>query len=107
MAIINSFDSVALSMLCMGHVTDSRRHHCEAYGTLWIFIVVMVSTPGPANLLIMAAGAQQGFWPCVPFNTVKPIVGKLLLNLAMALLNSVGAAAPNGGQGFCIGEFGV
>ena len=56
----------------------------EAYGTLWIFIVLMVSTPGPANLLIMAAGAQQGFWPCVPFN-MGLIVGKLLLNLAMAL----------------------
>ena len=56
----------------------------EAYGTLWIFIVLMVSTPGPANLLIMTAGAQQGFWPCVPFN-MGLIVGKLLLNLAMAL----------------------
>ena len=56
----------------------------EAYGTLWIFIVLMVSTPGPANLLIMTAGAQQGFWPCIPFN-MGLIVGKLLLNLAMAL----------------------
>ena len=56
----------------------------EAYGALWIFIVLMVSTPGPANLLIMTAGAQQGFWPCVPFN-MGLIVGKLLLNLAMAL----------------------
>ena len=33
----------------------------DSYGALWLFIVLMVSTPGPANLLIMTAGAQQGF----------------------------------------------
>ena len=44
----------------------------------------MVSTPGPANLLIMTAAAQHGFWRCMPFN-MGLISGKLLLNGAMAL----------------------
>ena len=56
----------------------------DSYGALWLFIVLMVSTPGPANLLIMTAGAQQGFWRCMPFN-LGLITGKLVLNSAMAL----------------------
>jgi len=56
----------------------------DSYGALWLFIVLMVSTPGPANLLIMTAGAQQGFWRCLPFN-LGLITGKLVLNGAMAL----------------------
>lgn len=55
----------------------------EAYVPLWAFIVLMVSTPGPANLLIMASGVQQGFWKSVPFN-LGLVSGKLLLNVAMA-----------------------
>ena len=56
----------------------------DSYGALWLFIVLMVSTPGPANLLIMTAGAQYGFARCIPFN-IGLIGGKLLLNVAMAL----------------------
>ena len=56
----------------------------DSYGALWLFIVLMVSTPGPANLLIMTAGAQYGFARCIPFN-IGLISGKLLLNVAMAL----------------------
>ena len=44
----------------------------------------MVGTPGPANLLIMSAGAQHGYRDCVPFG-VGLIGGKLLLNLAMVI----------------------
>tara|TARA_B100001093_G_scaffold387812_1_gene373852 strand:+ start:100 stop:684 length:585 start_codon:yes stop_codon:yes gene_type:complete len=55
----------------------------DSYGALWLFIVLMVSTPGPANLLIMTAGAQYGFARCIPFN-IGLIGGKLLLNVAMA-----------------------
>mgnify|MGYP001211326687 FL=1 len=55
----------------------------DSYGALWLFIVLMVSTPGPANLLIMTAGAQYGFARCIPFN-IGLISGKLLLNVAMA-----------------------
>lgn len=51
---------------------------------LWGFIVVMVATPGPANLLLMSAGAQQGFLRTLPF-IGGLMVGKLLLNLALAL----------------------
>ena len=56
----------------------------DSYGALWLFIVLLVSTPGPANLLIMTAGAQYGFARCIPFN-IGLISGKLLLNVAMAL----------------------
>ena len=56
----------------------------DSYGALWLFIVLMVSTPGPANLLIMTAGAQYGFARCIPFN-IGLISGKLLLNVATAL----------------------
>ena len=44
----------------------------------------MVGTPGPANLLIMSAGAQYGFRDCLPFG-LGLIAGKLMLNLAMAI----------------------
>jgi len=44
----------------------------------------MVGTPGPANLLIMSAGAQHGYRKCVPFG-LGLIAGKLLLNLAMVI----------------------
>jgi threonine/homoserine/homoserine lactone efflux protein len=56
----------------------------DAYIPLWLFIILMVSTPGPANLLIMSAGAQRGFWPCMPFNAGL-ITGKLALNILMIL----------------------
>ena len=56
----------------------------DSYWPLWAFIVLMVSTPGPANLLIMTSGAQHGFWRSAPFN-MGLISGKLLLNFAMAL----------------------
>ncbi len=51
---------------------------------LWVFIILMVGTPGPANLLTMAAGAQIGFIRCVPFN-LGLTLGKFLLNIAMGL----------------------
>ena len=36
--------------------------------SLWAFIILMVGTPGPANLLAMSAGSQLGFYKCIPFN---------------------------------------
>ena len=56
----------------------------EQYLPLWAFIVLMVVTPGPANLLMMSAGAQHGFRDCVPFG-LGLISGKFLLNLAMVI----------------------
>ena len=44
----------------------------------------MVGTPGPANLLVMSAGAQHGYRTCLPF-MFGLIGGKLLLNIAMVL----------------------
>jgi len=54
------------------------------YLSLWGFIILMVSTPGPANLLLMSAGAQRGFQRTLPFLSGL-VVGKLALNVAMAL----------------------
>jgi threonine/homoserine/homoserine lactone efflux protein len=51
---------------------------------LWVFIALMVATPGPANMLLMTAGAQQGYFRTLPF-IAGLIVGKLGLNLLMAL----------------------
>ena len=51
---------------------------------LWLFILLMVGTPGPANLLTMSAGAQYGVAKCMPFN-FGLIGGKLILNISMGL----------------------
>ena len=50
---------------------------------LWLFIFLMVGTPGPANLLIMSIGANNGVKKCMPFN-FGLIGGKFLLNIGMA-----------------------
>ena len=52
--------------------------------SLWAFIILMVGTPGPANLLTMSAGSQLGFYKCIPFN-LGLTLGKILLNTAMGL----------------------
>jgi threonine/homoserine/homoserine lactone efflux protein len=44
----------------------------------------MVSTPGPANLLIMSSGTQNGFIKSIPF-TLGVISGKILLNISLSL----------------------
>ncbi len=35
--------------------------------SLWVFIILMVGTPGPANLLIMAIGSQYGIVKAMRF----------------------------------------
>jgi len=55
-----------------------------SYFPLWGFIILMVSTPGPANLLLMSAGAQWGYRRSLPFLSGL-VAGKLVLNVAMAL----------------------
>ena len=55
----------------------------DAYLALWAFIVAMVATPGPANMLLMTAGAQQGYVRTLPF-IGGLLAGKLALNLALA-----------------------
>lgn len=51
---------------------------------LWLFIVFMVGTPGPANLLIMSIGSIHGVKACFPFN-LGLIGGKFILNIGMGL----------------------
>lgn len=52
------------------------------YLSLLIFIIVMVGTPGPANLVLMAAGSRHGFSASIPF--IGGItLGKLLLNTVL------------------------
>jgi threonine/homoserine/homoserine lactone efflux protein len=52
--------------------------------SLLAFIILMVGTPGPANLLAMSAGSQLGFYKCISFN-LGLTLGKILLNTAMGL----------------------
>ena len=59
------------------------RDFMDAYLALWAFIVAMVATPGPANMLLMTAGAQQGYVRTLPF-IAGLLAGKLTLNLALA-----------------------
>lgn len=55
----------------------------DTYLALWAFIVAMVATPGPANMLLMTAGARQGYFQTLPFISGL-LAGKLALNLALA-----------------------
>ena len=55
----------------------------DPYFALWAFIIAMVATPGPANMLLMTAGAQQGYLRTLPF-IGGLLVGKLMLNIALA-----------------------
>ena len=56
----------------------------EAYLSLLAFILFMVATPGPANLLMMIGGAQKGFASCIGF-ILGLVCGKVFLNLVFGL----------------------
>ena len=56
----------------------------EAYLALLTFILFMVATPGPANLLMMIGGAQQGVPACMGF-VLGLVCGKVCLNLVFGL----------------------
>ena len=47
-------------------------------------MVLRVSTPGPANMLLMGSGAKHGFIKCVNF-MLGLASGKILLNIAIPL----------------------
>jgi len=51
-----------------------------AFFTLLAFVTFMVGTPGPANLIVMLAGARQGLRQSFRF-ILGLIVGKVVLNL--------------------------
>ena len=54
------------------------------YFPLWVFITLMVSTPGPANLLLLSNGAQNGYLKSLPFLSGL-VIGKLVLNILFSL----------------------
>ena len=49
-----------------------------------LFVIFMVGTPGPANMLLMTSGANFGFWRSLPF-VAGVTLGKLLVNILLAL----------------------
>ena len=55
----------------------------SAYGAFWLFVILMVGTPGPANMLVMSAGAQYGFRAMLPFQAGL-VSGKILLNIGVS-----------------------
>ena len=62
------------------------------YPAFFIFALIMVTTPGPANLLLMSSGAQHGLLKSLPF-VAGVTVGKLFLTIGLgfgflSLLNS-------------------
>ncbi len=54
----------------------------QPYVELWLFAAFMTGTPGPANLLMMSAGASHGLRRCVGF-LLGLLVSKALLNVAV------------------------
>ena len=56
----------------------------DAYLNLLIFIILMVGTPGPANLLVMIGGARNGVGKCSGF-IFGLIGGKLVLNIGFGI----------------------
>ena len=56
----------------------------DGYLALMTFIFFMVATPGPANLLVMIGGAQQGVAACAGF-ILGLVCGKICLNLFFGL----------------------
>jgi len=56
----------------------------EPFLGLFVFVVLMVATPGPANLLVMIGGAKLGLRGCIGF-ILGLVSGKLLLNLAFGV----------------------
>lgn len=53
------------------------------YSGLWLFIFLMVATPGPANMLLMSQGAAYGFRANISFMTGLA-TGKLAINILIA-----------------------
>lgn len=53
------------------------------YLPLWGFVALMVATPGPANMVMMVAGARYGYFRLIPF-LAGLISGKFALNLSIA-----------------------
>ena len=65
-----------------------------AYFGLWAFIILMVGTPGPANMLAMSAGAAYGLRANIPF-MAGLVIGKLGVNILIAFgLGAVIIAVP-------------
>ena len=56
----------------------------EPFLRLIVFVVLMVATPGPANLLVMIGGARLGLRGCIGF-ILGLVSGKLFLNLAFGV----------------------
>ena len=56
----------------------------EAYFSLLVFIILMVATPGPANLVAMIGGTRRGLPGCAGF-ILGLVAGKLALNIAFGI----------------------
>lgn len=54
------------------------------YPAFFIFAVIMIVTPGPANLVLMSSGARFGFKKSIPF-VIGITCGKLFLTIGLGL----------------------
>ncbi len=56
----------------------------DAYLKFLTFVLLMIATPGPANMLVMIGGAQRGVFSCMGF-IIGLICGKFCLNIIFGL----------------------
>tara|TARA_B110000116_G_scaffold116805_1_gene101383 strand:+ start:460 stop:1047 length:588 start_codon:yes stop_codon:yes gene_type:complete len=56
----------------------------ESYISLFVFIIFVAGTPGPANLLAMLSGSQIGFKSSIGF-LIGLVVGKIPLDILVGL----------------------
>ena len=59
------------------------------YPAFFIFALIMVTTPGPANLLLMSSGAQHGLFKSLPF-VAGVTFGKLFLTIQFQSIELAG-----------------
>ena len=72
------------------------------YIGLWAFVILMVSTPGPANMLLMSAGAAYGFKANIGFMGGL-LLGKLGVNICIAFgLGALLVTVPIAAQIFAV-----
>ena len=67
----------------------------EAFFSLLVFVLLMVGTPGPANMLAMIGGARLGLAPCVGFIaglTIGKVGVNVLFGVGLGLLLAEQAA---------------
>lgn len=65
-------------------ITNIERIMTDNFIPFWLFVIAMVSTPGPGNLTLMAIGQTTGFKSAIPF-LIGAVTSFTLLNFLVAV----------------------